>query len=160
MIIVVSDASPITNLIKIGELQLLKHLFGKVIVPPEVFDELCRIEFQKEELAKNLWIETAFLSDAALKNELIADLDAGEAEAIALAVELKADFLLIDEQKGRAAAENCGLKVTGILGVLIQAKNNNLIVAVKPLLDRLIYDANFWIHPVLVNQVLELVQES
>ncbi len=45
--------------------------------------------------------------------------------------------------KGRAAAENRGLKVTGILGVLIQAKNNSLIVAVKPLLDRLIYDANF-----------------
>lgn len=160
MIIVVSDTSPITNLIKIGELRLLNQLFGKVIIPLEVFNELCQIESQKEELAGNAWIETAILSDAALKNELSANLDAGEAEAIALAVELKADFLLMDEQKGRAAAENRGLKVIGILGVLIQAKNNNLIAHVKPLLERLIYDANFWIHPALVSQILELVQEN
>lgn len=69
--------------------------------------------------------------DFALVRTLSKELDTGEAEAIALAVELKADRLLIDERLGRSAALRLGLKITGVLGILVAAKRNNLIQEVK-----------------------------
>ncbi len=112
-----------------GKLTKCKHykIFGTIIIPNEVFTELCRIESQKEILNKQFWIVRATVSDPILKEKLSKELDEGEAEAIALAVELKADLLLMDEQKGRQIAESYGLKVVGILGVLIQAKQKGLI---------------------------------
>ena len=155
--IVVSDTSPISNLLQIGEIDLLRQVFGKIVIPTEVFVEICRIESHKEFLIKQDWIKTATLSDTNLKNSLLNDLDSGEAEAIALAVELKADYLLIDEIKGRQIAENYGIKVTGILGVLIKAKKDGLITELKPYLQRLVNDAGFWLNPKLIKKILEMV---
>ncbi len=158
--IVVSDTSPISNLLQIGETDLLRLLFRKVVVPDEVFAEICKIESHKEFLTKQDWIETATLSDKNLKNRLMKNLDGGEAEAIALAVELKADYLLMDETKGRQTAENLGIKVTGILGVLIKAKEEGLIVEVKSYLQRLVNDAGFWLNPKVIEKILEMVNEK
>ncbi len=91
---------------------------------------------------------------------LKADLDLGEAEAIALALELNADRLLMDERLGRAAAIRAGLQVTGVLGILIAAKRNNLIPEVKPLLNALIEQVGFWIDERLYAEVLQAVSES
>ncbi len=158
--IIVSDTSPITNLLQIGDLDLLHQIFGTIIIPNRVFTELCQIESQKEILTNQFWIVRATLSNPILKDELLKELDEGEAEAIALAVELKADFLLMDEQKGRQIAESYGLKVVGILGVLIQAKQKGLISEIKPHLQRLINEAGFWLNPQLVEKILELVKEN
>lgn len=87
-----------------------------------------------------------------------AELDSGEAEAT-LAVELNADRLLMDEQLGRAAATRAGLQVTGVLGILIAAKRNNLIQEVKPLLDALIEQVGFWLDARLYAEVLQAVGE-
>jgi predicted nucleic acid-binding protein len=65
----------------------------------------------------------------------------------------------MDEQAGRLIAQSYGVKVTGILGVLIQAKDKGLISEVKPLLQRLISDAGFWLNPKLIEEVLKLVGE-
>jgi predicted nucleic acid-binding protein len=86
-------------------------------------------------------------------------LDAGEAEAIALAVEINADRILIDERRGRQKAIELSLKPIGILGILLKAKQENIISAVKPLLDKLINEADFYVHPNLYNEVLALANE-
>ena len=158
--IVVSDTSPISNLLQIGEIDLLRRIFYKLVIPSEVLAEICQIESHKEFLLNQDWIETATLSDTTLKNSLLSDLDSGEAEAIALAIELKADYLLMDETKGRQTAESYGIKVTGILGVLIKAKEEGLITEVKPYLQKLVNDAGFWLNPKLIKKILEIVKEN
>ena len=72
--------------------------------------------------------------------------DPGEAEATALAVEIKADRILIDESMGRQKATELTLKTVGVLGVLLRAKQDGYITEVKPLLDRLVNEADFYVH--------------
>jgi hypothetical protein len=87
------------------------------------------------------------------------NLDIGEAEAIALALELKADELLIDERLGRREAVRLGLSITGFLGVLLIAKNRGLISKVQPIIDALILQANFRISRQLYEEVLQTANE-
>lgn len=158
--IVVSDTSPISNLLQIGDLDLLRLLFGEIVIPNDVFLEICEVENQAEILTRQDWIRRVEISDSALKTELLRDLDKGEAEAIVLAIELKADYLLMDETKGRAIAETHKVKVIGILGVLLQAKEKGLIPEVKPHLLKLVNEAGFWLSPNIIEKVLELADEK
>ncbi len=87
-------------------------------------------------------------------------MDAGEAEAIALAIEMQANLLLLDERRGRAIAKQLGLTVTGLLGILVVAKQQGHLVALKPVLHALITVAGFWIDERLYTWVLESVGEQ
>lgn len=87
------------------------------------------------------------------------DLDRGEAETIALALELGADLVLLDERDGRYAAQRFGLRFVGVLGILLEAKSNDLIKEIKPYLDSLRQQAGFYIHETLYNYVLTLAGE-
>jgi len=86
---------------------------------------------------------------------LKATLDPGEAEAIALALEMAADLILLDERDGRIAAERAGLRVTGLLGVLLRAKRDGQIRSVKPELDLLRSRARFFVAPHLERMFLD-----
>jgi predicted nucleic acid-binding protein len=158
--IVISDTSPITNLMQVNQLEILQLLFGQVIIPKTVYQELCEIQSQKVLLDKQNWITVQEASNKNLQSALENELDKGEAEAIVLALELKADFLIIDEQKGRQVAAQHGLTIVGLLGTLIRAKTAGFIQAVKPILDQLILDAGFRIHPSLYQQIMEIVNEN
>ncbi len=158
--IVVSDTSSVTNLWQIQELDLLERLFMEVIIPPAVEAELFRIPVQKQDLKQLAWLKTKAPTNLSVVQQLLTQLDAGEAEAITLAEELQADYLLIDEMTGRSVAQQKGLKVIGVLGILIMAKQQQRIVAVKPLMDALQQRARFFIHQRLYDEVLTLAGEQ
>ncbi|MBE9009285.1 DUF3368 domain-containing protein [Pseudanabaenaceae cyanobacterium LEGE 13415] len=144
--IVVSNTSPIFYLSTIGHLDLLRQLYSEIVISTTVFNEITNVgntDISASVVPTLSWIKTQSAIDQAFVSTLRAELDPGEAEAIALAVELNADRLLMDERLGRAAAMRVGMQVTGVLGILVAAKQNNLIENVKPLLDALIEQAGF-----------------
>ncbi len=160
--IVVSNTSPIVNLARIKQVDLLKQLYGKIIIPQAVYDEIVVAGSGQpgvEQVQARQWIETRQLTTRTLASSLTIELDPGEAEAIALALELKASLLLVDEKRGRKVAERFGLRRLGLCGLLIEAKSKSLIVAVKPVLDDLITEAGFRVSPVLYRRVLETARE-
>lgn len=153
--IVVSDTSPISNLIDIGLDRLLVEMYGEVIVPHAVHDELRKVH---PNLPKFLRVEK--IQDERAVGRLKAELDLGEAEAVVLAKELHADVLLMDEQEGRRVAVREGLRVVGLLGVLIEARQEKKIGPLKPVLERLQSVAGFWMTDKLKTEVLESVGEG
>ncbi|NJN35406.1 MAG: DUF3368 domain-containing protein [Saprospiraceae bacterium] len=106
-----------------------------------------------------MWIEVISPVNILLLNQIKIELDAGESEAIVIAKELHADYILIDERLGTKKAQEAGLQTVGLIGVLIKAKNEKHIVKVKPILDRLVENAGFWIGTKLYNSVLKSVGE-
>jgi len=160
---VVSHTSPIINLAAIGQLQLLKQLYSKIILPEAVRQEIVVKGIGQAGSAKideSKWIEVKTISNHEFIQALQLELDKGESEAIGLALELRADLLLIDERKARLVANRFGIHYIGILGILIEAKQNGLIKAAKPFLDNLIAKAGFWISQGLYNRVLKEVGED
>jgi predicted nucleic acid-binding protein len=105
------------------------------------------------------WIQTQQIMDLAHVEELRVELDAGEAEAITLAIELDADLVLIDDHRGRIAASRLGLEITGILGIILVAKHRELIPAIKPIVDALIKQANFYMGSQLYAEILQSADE-
>lgn len=164
--IVVSDTSPVTNLAAIGQLDLLQKLYGTITIPLAVYNEMVIVDKVVPgavEIRTLDWIKTEIVADAQrVKSIQITqeDIDLGEAEAIILALELDANLILMDERRGRAVAVNYGLKVTGLLGVLIQAKHNRLILDIKPLMDQLIKTAAFRISSQLYADALMAAGEK
>lgn len=157
--IVVSDTSPITNLIEIGRLEILRSLFRTVLIPPAVFREATFHEHVRKEIEDADWIRVVELTTHDLYLSLAEKLDRGEAEAISLAVETSADLILIDESEGRREALELGILVTGLLGVLIRAKKQGLIPAIRPEIDRLVVTADFWLGQHIIDEALILAGE-
>jgi hypothetical protein len=161
--IVVSDTSALANLALIDHLWLLEAIYQRIIIPEVVADELAAANNSTISAILQLsWVQTYSLTNSQLANQLQQErgLDAGEASAIALALELQADDLLIDERLGRREALRLGLSIVGILGVLLIAKQRNLIPHVQPVMDALINQAGFRISPQLYQRVLTLSQKS
>lgn len=141
----------------------MQELYGGIIIPEAVKLELTGVDIPvagATEVQTQNWIQTRSVVNQELVTTLRLEIDEGEAEAIALAIELNAQLLLIDEHLGRTVASRLGLKFTGVLGVLLEAKSNGLITAVKPLLDNLIVQAGFWVTEALYNRVLQMADEA
>jgi uncharacterized protein len=164
-LIIVSDTSPITNLAAISQLDLLRQLYTSIVIPVAVYNEMVAVDRLVPgpvEVQTLSWIQTQVVANAQSVINIQTsqdDIDLGEAEAIILALELKADLILMDERRGRALAANYGLSVTGLLGVLLQAKRNGFIPAVRPLIDRLIEEADFRVSSQLYAIVLQAARE-
>lgn len=136
--IVVSDTSPVSALLRVGQCELLERLYGRVIIPEAVESEL-RHRF--DSLPDFLHCQQVSNQDEVRR--FSKELDLGEAEAIVLAREMRADILLMDELKGRAVALREGIPLIGLIGVLLQAKRRRLIPSVRQLIDRLESEAKF-----------------
>ena len=139
--IVVSDTSPILNLSAVGKLDLLHDLYSEIVLPPAVQEELYRNGIDLDAL----WMRVLAAQDRNDVAALRGQLDPGEAEAIVVAAEVGAGLFLVDEKRGRRIAIDRGLAVTGLLGVLAEAKARNLIPKCQPILDEVICIAGFWI---------------
>lgn len=160
--IIISDTSALSNLVLVDHLWLLEAIYQTVIIPDVVANELAAANNPTISAILQLsWIKTQSLTNSQLANQLEQErgLDAGEANAIALALELQADDLLIDERLGRQEALRLGLSIIGILGVLLIAKQRNLIPHVQFVMDALINQAGFRVSPQLYQRVLVLSQE-
>ena len=160
--IVVSDTSALANLAIIDHLWLLESIYQTVIIPDVVARELTEASNPLiPAILQSGWIQPQPLTNSELANQLQQErgLDAGEANAIALALELQADDLLIDERLGRQEALRLGLSIIGILGILLVAKQRSLIPQVQPVMDALISQAGFRVSSQLYQRVLALAQE-
>ena len=161
-VIVVSDTSPISNLVALGKLAWLKALFTHVVISQEVFHELRKDEVAHAGAQKALeagWLHIQTVSDRTFVNHLLRQVHIGEATAIALAKELSADFVLIDERAGAQLATQSGLRTIGVLGILLEAKTAGLITEVRPWLDRLREEIGFWVSDPVYQYVLGLAEE-
>lgn len=160
--IVVSDTSPINNLAAIGQLQLLGQLYETVIIPEAVYKELLGppAESGAREVEAYDWIQVQSVADRSVVEELLnSRLHIGESEAIALALSLQVEQILIDERNARQIAESRGLKFTGVIGVLVEAKRRGLISEIRLSLDMLRGPVSFWVSESLYQRVLKMVDE-
>ncbi|MCX6022342.1 MAG: DUF3368 domain-containing protein [Chloroflexi bacterium] len=137
--IVVSDSSPLILLSKVGHLHLLPNLYDHVLIPPAVHQEVVafgRGRAGTAEVAAAPWITVRSAPDLATLRPAPPGLGQGEREAIALCDAIRpTPVLLIDDGQARKYAEDCGLKTLGSVGVLLRAKRDGLIPALRPPLD-------------------------
>jgi predicted nucleic acid-binding protein len=153
--IVVADSSPINYLILIEEIDILTKMYGRVVIPRAVREELLRPS--APEVVRNwigqlpAWLEVHTPVNA--PDASLAALDPGERDAIMLAAELRADQLIVDDRQGRREAEKRGIPVMGTLGVLRQGATLGLLdlrIAVKHL-----EATSFYIAPEVLARLLK-----
>lgn len=161
---IVSNTTPIISFLKINRMDILNKIFEQVIIPQAVYDEVTAKHLLSDEV--NLFLQCDFIKTKPVKNEFAVNLlrkqlglDLGESEAIVLAKDLDASYLLIDELKGRRIAEQSGFNIAGTVGIIIKAKNLRLVDKVKPLLDELI-SKKIRISTKLYTSVLSITNES
>lgn len=128
MPLVVSDSSTLMHLAALERLTLLRDFFGQVVVPPAVWHEVVTEgkgrpgAAEVSQARQSGWLAIETPVDQALLQLLRRELNDGEAEAIAVAVERQADLIPVDETEARRVADLYGLPKTGVIGVLMRAK--------------------------------------
>ena len=147
---VVIDSTCLIALERIDQLALISQIFPAVIVPPGV---------QSEFGASLNWLTIQPVKNSAIVETLKTQIDDGEAQAIALALELENVLLVLDDKKARRVAQQLGLKVIGTIGVLVDAKRKGVIPAIAPLLTAL-EKVNFRLTQALHYEALRLCDEE
>jgi len=147
--VVVSNTSPLSNLAIVGRLDLLRDQFGAVLVPPAVRRELIQLRHGAatrliDEAFSDGWLQVTPLLQP-VPGHLGLGLHAGEAEALALAVERNADLALLDDGDARRRATEAGLRISGILGILLRAKRNGQVPSLREEIRRLREEAPFFV---------------
>ena len=158
---VVVNSTPLIILGNVGELAVLKSLYGEIIIPQAVFDEVTK----KNDAAKNLleknsdWIKIFAVKDKSDRKIYQAKLHDGEVEVMMLAKEISADLLIIDDNAAKKTAKFLGFQVTGTLGVLLRAKSEKIIPEVKPILEKM-QAKNFYVSEEIRDWVLKVADEK
>lgn len=159
---VVSNSSPIIHLAKIDQLNLLSGFFGELLIPPAVYEECITEGKGRPEVARikqASWLRVAPVGNQNLITLLNAEVDRGEAEAIALALETQASLILLDDADAREKARLYHLKMTGLLGILLRARKSGKIVSLSKMLDAL-RNTGFWLSVRLTDRLLREVGEK
>jgi predicted nucleic acid-binding protein len=157
---VISNTSPLFYLHQIGQLELLRHTYGEIMVSAAVVTELqagAGKGASVPPLEDLPWMHSVSLP-AGAASHFEPELGRGEAEAIALAVTLPGSLLIMDDQRGRFTAKALRLRYTGTLGVLIKARRTGRLATLSPVLDQL-RAAGMWISPRIVRETLRLAGE-
>ncbi len=152
--IVVSDTSPITSLLQIGQVELLATLYREVIIPEAVAEEL-----RRGHSTLPSFVNVVRVGSVECVRRLAIETDIGEAEAIALMLEKRGDLLLIDERRGRRVAQRHGVPVIGLLGVLVEAKRHRLVVSLRQTIRQLQDEAGFRVSNELKERIFAIVGE-
>lgn len=160
---VIADAGPLVGLAKIGTLGILRDLYQEILIPPAVFDELRVSESRPGsgallEAVRLQWLICVKPQPTQDLQSLRLLVDPGEAEAIVLAAQRAARFLLIDDKQGRTLAKSRGLRIVGTGGVLLAAKEHKLIERVSPVLEQLAA-GGYRLSVSLVKVILQLAGE-
>jgi len=152
-VVVVSNSSPLIAFAEIGQLNVLPSIFGLILIPPAVAAEIAP---SIPDLPQ--WLHVESLKQAIPRLVLQRSLGPGEREAVALAIEARAERILLDDLPARRIARTLDLPVTGTVGVLLVAKRHALIQRVRPHLDALAKEG-FFIGSELYDDVLHLAGE-
>ena len=161
---VVSNTSPILALSAIGHLEFLKAQFGEVLIPEAVQAELkaetdFRGAINVRQAFKDGWLKVQSIENSHLAQALAMELDNGEAEAIALALDTEHNTILLDKADGRAKARARGLQPIGVLGILLRAKKDGEIDSLKTNIASLRSEVGFFITDELERNILDQVGE-
>jgi predicted nucleic acid-binding protein len=160
---IVCDSNILINFAAIDQLEILHQLYKELLIPNAVYAETIGSNFPDwQRLSKEVsagWIEVQAITPSSTEHEVSIHLDEGEREAIILALELKCDRILLDEQEARLVAQGLGLQTLGTIGTFLLAKQKHLIPQVQPLLDALLDSAHYWVSADLYQQVLEKAGE-
>ncbi|HEX5219306.1 MAG TPA: DUF3368 domain-containing protein [Verrucomicrobiae bacterium] len=162
---VVVDSSVLITLAAGEQFYLLREFYSTIHIPPEVWKETTASPktygVQEVQRAKSDgWLIVQSPQDLAKVSSLPFNLQPGETEALALALELPGSLLLVDDAQGRRAAAALGIAYTGTLGVLLRAKAEGKIPALKPVLGLLAARTTFWLSPIVEAAALKQVGEN
>ncbi len=161
---IIFNSSPLINLAKTNSLYLIKELFGQIVIPSAVRTEVIDQARDKDEssgikdLIENNIIVTKDVENKTLIKTLQSHLDFGESEVIALALELDADLIVIDEMEARETADSLEINKTGFLGVIIKAHNKDIIDSGICLIDNAI-EQGFYISDSLYDKLVQRLND-
>jgi len=162
----VSDSSTLIHLAGIGRIALLHELFDLITVPTAVWREVV-VEGRGRPGTAELkaafdagWLEIATPANEHLVSLLRRDLDEGESQVIALALERGSAMVLLDETDGREIAKRYSLPITGTIGILMRARLTGKIKSLRDELNKLREETGFWFNDALYQEALRAVGES
>lgn len=161
---IISNTGPIIGLAKIDSLPILKEIASEVLIPPMVHRELLgKIGIESERIDKvlNDFIRVAELNPLdSVTIEILADLDEGERQTIGLASTFSEDvLLLLDDRVGRLAAEKLNIPTTGLIGILLLAKEKGILENIRSLIDNL-RKQGYWISDEVADTAKRLAEEK
>ena len=159
---IVSNTTPISNFLYLGQTEILKKIFKELHIPSAVHREIEAFfsgdhQWQRC-LNEGFIIKTEVQTSFRIK-ELMTHLHMGEAEALCLCIENNARLCLVDDRDARIFARMNNIPVSGTLGVLIQAKKMGIIESLRELMDKLRFDHHYWIDEAMYNKALSLSNE-